>query len=236
MATPRICSIPDCGKGIFARCLCAAHYTKLLRHGDPLKGRARRKVISECSVDGCIARGGRRGLCVKHYARWKRHGDPLVITMAPAGSHIEWLYQHVAYQMDDCLQWPFPRSTKDGRGYTDFRGSRIGAHRAMCFLAHGDPSVPSLEAAHSCGKGHEGCVNPRHLRWATTRENEADKIEHGTRLRGMSIGNAKLTADDISAIRSLCGTMRQSEIAALYGVKQTTISAIKRRQIWAWLD
>lgn len=235
MAHSRLCSIPDCGKPLDSRGLCVMHYTKLLRHGDPLKGRSRRQVISECSVDGCAERGGRRGLCVKHYARWKRHGDPLVIAMATPGSRLEWLNQHAMHQSNECLRWPFPRSAKDGRGYIHFRGVGTGAHRAMCFLAHGEPPSPKHEAAHSCGKGHEGCVNPNHLRWATTVENESDKIEHGTRLRGDDIGNSKLTEADIPTIRSLCGAMKQSEIAALYGVAQTTISAIKRRLIWSWV-
>lgn len=38
MAIPTICSIPDCGKPTKARGLCAGHYHRLKRHGDPLGG------------------------------------------------------------------------------------------------------------------------------------------------------------------------------------------------------
>ena len=40
MATPKICSIPDCAKRIYARGLCNAHYRRFMRYGDPLAGRA----------------------------------------------------------------------------------------------------------------------------------------------------------------------------------------------------
>lgn len=38
MANPRICSIPDCGKPLFQREWCSAHYSRWHRHGDPLGG------------------------------------------------------------------------------------------------------------------------------------------------------------------------------------------------------
>jgi hypothetical protein len=54
------------------------------------------------------------------------------------------------------------------------------ATRVMCKLAHGPAPTPKHHAAHSCGKGHEACINPKHLRWATPRENAADAKLHGT--------------------------------------------------------
>lgn len=39
MATPRICSVADCGKRVHAHGMCAVHYNRYLRHGDPLAGR-----------------------------------------------------------------------------------------------------------------------------------------------------------------------------------------------------
>lgn len=50
----------------------------------------------------------------------------------------------------------------------------------MCQKAHGDPPSPKHDAAHSCGRGHEGCVNPNHLSWKTKKQNQADRITHGT--------------------------------------------------------
>ena len=42
MANPRLCSIPDCGKTSKHRGWCGMHYSRWLRHGDPLAGRAPR--------------------------------------------------------------------------------------------------------------------------------------------------------------------------------------------------
>lgn len=41
MATPRVCSIPDCGKRVHARGWCSAHLCRFRRNGDPLGGRTR---------------------------------------------------------------------------------------------------------------------------------------------------------------------------------------------------
>jgi hypothetical protein len=38
MATPRICSIENCGKKVFARGWCSRHWHRWRYHGDPLKG------------------------------------------------------------------------------------------------------------------------------------------------------------------------------------------------------
>ncbi len=94
-----------------------------------------------------------------------------------------WMIAHVDYAGDDCLAWPFALKS-DGYGQLMFRGKNTRAHRVMCMLAHGEPPHPGYLACHSCGKGREACVNPRHLRWASAYENMADKITHGTHNRG----------------------------------------------------
>lgn len=47
MAAPCICSIKDCGKRPFRRGFCAGHYSRLLRHGDPLAGGSSRCAKGE---------------------------------------------------------------------------------------------------------------------------------------------------------------------------------------------
>src|SRR5690606_22017504 len=101
----------------------------------------------------------------------------------PRGFAPKWLKDHVAHTADDCLIWPY---AKLANGYAAIRidGKTTTAARIMCVAAHGEPLTPQLEAAHSCGNGHLGCVNPRHLRWATTAENNSDKNIHGTMMKG----------------------------------------------------
>jgi hypothetical protein len=94
------------------------------------------------------------------------------------------------------------RLTPVGRGMTASFGHFLGtltatanwrprtvrrAHRVMCEIAHGPKPAPGFVAAHTCGKGREGCVNPRHLRWASQKENMADKLLHGTSNRTASM-------------------------------------------------
>jgi hypothetical protein len=142
-----------------------------------------------CSVEGCDrpVRYKKPVLCSAHYQRQWRGGDVHGIR-AMRGDPRRWLESHVSHAADDCLIWPFSRSST---GYGDLRngGKHYHAHRLMCQMAHGDPPALKLDAAHSCGNGHLACVNPRHLRWATRSENNQDAIEH--RLRRLSFSGVQ---------------------------------------------
>lgn len=75
-------------------------------------------------------------------------------------------------------------------------------------------------------------MNPKHLRWATQKENIADKKAHGTHQAREKHGMAKLTSKDVERIRSLRGEMYQWQIAEQYGISQTNVSAIQRGETW----
>lgn len=105
----------------------------------------------------------------------------------------------------------------------------------MCKLVHGEPPTPKHHAAHNCGNGHNGCLNPNHLRWATCKENMDDKVQHHTDQRGQRHWNAKLTDKDVHRIRFLKGKMSVRRIGAEYGVNYTNILAIYAGRTWAWL-
>jgi hypothetical protein len=77
---------------------------------------------------------------------------------------------------DECLIYPFKRYT-NGYGGTWVDGIETYAHRHMCKTKHGEPPTPEHEAAHRCGNGKRGCINPNHLRWATHAENMADTVD-----------------------------------------------------------
>lgn len=124
-------------------------------------------------------------------------------TKRGTGAAVKWLRDHVGYQGDDCLQWPFCREGRVGRGLLGYNGRQWWAHRLMCKFAHGEPPTPKHQAAHSCGKGHYGCVNPRHLSWKTNSENQIDRRKNGSMLRNQHGNRGGLTKEQVDRIHSL---------------------------------
>lgn len=185
-----------------------------------------------CSVPDCSKPIYGFDYCRNHYRRLKTHGNPLA-GGTPRGEPLEWIRQHVLWSGLDCLNWPFGKHPY-GYGSIKYRGIAMGAHRAMCFEAHGEPTAGSNFAAHSCGNGHLGCVNPNHLRWATPEENHADIALHGSR-KGERHNKAKLTREDVRQIRSLEGQISRREIGKLYGVSGEAIAGIHSGRSWGWL-
>jgi hypothetical protein len=186
-----------------------------------------------CSIPGCGKPHKGRGLCSAHHARMLRNGDPFS-GRTEEGAPQKYLETvAVPYRGDDCLPWPFVRSAN---GYGQLRlksGKKQVASRAVCEAAHGPPPTPQHVAAHSCGNGHLGCVNPSHISWKTLSANMADKIIHGTMSYGERSGTAKLTASDVRKIRAMEQTHRKSEIARLFSVSAFQVGKILRGESWS---
>jgi hypothetical protein len=112
-------------------------------------------------------------------------------------------------------------------------GRNRSVHQLSCERQNG-PAPVDKEAAHNCGV--RGCINRRHLRWKTRKENHADKIIHGTTNRGERQGHSKLTTDDVLAIRSrIAAGEVQHNVAADFGVTRETVTGIKLGRSWGWL-
>jgi hypothetical protein len=151
---------------------------------------------------------------------------------AKRGERVQWVKDTAASSAtDDCIDWPF-KSLCHGYGavtWTD--GRQRKASFFICELAYG-PKPHKMEAAHWCG--NRLCCNPRHIRWATRRENAADAVRHGTTPRGSRNGFASLTEEQVTAIRATHRPHRRTykQLAEEYGVHHITIAKIVRRQIW----
>lgn len=192
-------------------------------------------IVRICSVDGCGKPCKSRERCAAHHWRWRKHGDPLGGRSTERGDLPAFLVKALVAETDDCIFWPYTRGS-NGYGIIRIDGRRKVVSRIVCERAHGDPPTLKHQAAHSCGRGHEGCINPRHLRWATRIENEADKLIHGTHRRGQRQHSAKLTEFDVIDIRRRAAAGEtQRAIASEFGVGQQTVSGIVRREKWAWL-
>lgn len=187
-----------------------------------------------CKIEDCGKPVRTRGWCSAHYWRWHRHGDPLA-GAAPRGVISGWIAENIAKAGNDCIFWPFSKYTS-GYGKLKLGRSTVSAHRYICELFNGSAPSPDHEAAHSCGQGKNGCINPNHLRWATSVENEADKVGHGTVPIGERNGAAKLTRADILSIRSLQDVACLEDIANRFGISKSAVSLIHKRKRWAWLE
>ena len=136
---------------------------------------------------------------------------------AARGEAIGWIRDNSSHSDDACLLWPFA-TTRAGYAVVRVPGTRTmtTAHRLMCELVHGPRPTDDHETAHSCGRGHLGCMNPRHLRWATHMENCKDREDHGNH-KNMP---KKLSDEQVAEIKSLAQSLPQSCIADIYGVSR----------------
>lgn len=88
---------------------------------------------------------------------------------------------------------------------------------------------PDKQAAHRNGLRRDNrLVN---LAWKTRRENELDKIAHGTSQHGAGHHNCRLTTGDVLAIRASDETARA--LAERHSVTSYHIHAIRNRRRWA---
>jgi hypothetical protein len=194
--------------------------------------------FKSCSIDNCngnAARSakGRRGYCWSHYTRLLKYGDPLQVgRWTKPGEPRRFIEYAIESTADTCITWPYGKNTQ-GYGIVMIDGRNNFAHRYVCQVAHGTPPTPIHHAAHGCG--NKVCINPKHLRWASNTENQADKLRHGTHSRGEKHGSAKLTEAAVREILSLKGKESQNSIAKRFGVGKSTIYNIHSRKRWGWL-
>lgn len=178
MANSRLCSVDGCSNPHDTRGYCKLHYTRWSRHGDPMFVRRR----GTCSVEGCDAPHKARGFCKKHVYRLLTNGDPNVArTNAGTGSAQRFFFDVVAnYTGDECLTWPFHTDRKGYAGHIYMDAKKVRSYRMSCEIENGPAPSPEHDAAHLCGRGHEGCVSRKHLAWKSRVENAADRVLHGT--------------------------------------------------------
>jgi hypothetical protein len=148
------------------------------------------------------------------------------------GKGIVFLREHMDDADGPCLIWPMAR---DNFGYPQcgYNGRTYRVGRLLCELLYGPAPSPKHHAAHSCGRGQDGCVHPKHIRWATPKENMADSVRLGRAGRPRGEACRKLTEEDVAQIIALKGQKTQLEIGLMFGVKGKQIGRIHRGENWA---
>jgi|SRR6188508_1684736 len=128
--------------------------------------------------------------------------------------------------------WLWNGGGYETRGYWRIvvNGKKTLVHR-LAYERHRGSIPHGLCVCHTCDM--RCCVNPEHLFLGTKAENNADRDQKGRQPRGEDIGLAKLTAEQVLAIRASTDTERA--LGREYGVAHCTIGSIRRRTTWTHL-
>ncbi len=132
----------------------------------------------------------------------------------------------------ECWLW---LSLRNETGYGRFAVStcrhskRVFAHRLAWELVYGPTELCVL---HRCD--NPPCCNPLHLFVGTRADNAADMVAKGRcdHPKGERNARALLTEDDVLFIREVKGALFQRELASIFGVARSTISAAQRGETW----
>lgn len=136
---------------------------------------------------------------------------------------------------DACWPW-IGRQQPDGYGRVSVKNRPVSAHRFAYEDAIG-PIPKGLLIRHRCD--NRICCNPAHLEPGTSKDNVADMDERGRRnpIQGARHPFARLSQTDVSEIRRRANSgVTQHELAAEYGVSQSSISDIVCRRTWKHVD
>ncbi|RJF68870.1 HNH endonuclease [Deinococcus cavernae] len=136
--------------------------------------------------------------------------------------------------------WPFQGRTNEfGYRRIDIRDVSGGwsaylAHRVAYMLAHGSMPERPLVVRHTCVDSR-ACCNPAHLLSGTQAENMADRQRQGRTASkaGEKNPRARVNARQVVLIRAAYqGGALQRELAAQYGVTESTIGCIVLGKRW----
>ncbi len=115
-----------------------------------------------------------------------------------------------------------------------YREGKLATKRVaplVCAAFHGPRPTPTHEAAHNNGRHNDD--RAENLRWATPKENAADRAAHGTDQAGSANPGAKLTEDAVREIRATpTGYGVNVALAKKFGVSKTTIECARYGRSW----
>lgn len=179
---------------------------------------------------------------------------------------MDYITKNKKKKMKTIRRFPNYSVTKDGQVWSKPRKDRLGRHQGGLWLkqalnSHGYYTVILTIKSYrytcsthqlvletykgSCPVGKEcrhlnGIKTDNRLEnlcWGTRKENEADKIRHGTTNRGEKGSNVRLTEKQVILIFNAyhAGGYTQRELAKMFKVCESTIQAIVGKKTWKYL-
>lgn len=126
-----------------------------------------------------------------------------------------------------------------GLGYasTSRQGKTYWMHRVVYCEYHNVPlsSIVGKVVRHTCDNPR--CIEPEHLVVGTHQDNMDDMSKRDRQAKGETQGTSKLITSQILEIRALyiprSKHADQRALAKIYGVDQTTIGRIVRKEHWS---
>lgn len=146
------------------------------------------------------------------------------------GEATKFLFSALSHNSDECLLWEYARNN-NGYGIVRVPGyTTTLPHRIVCMIVHGLPPTGKHQAAHTCGNGHNGCINYRHLVWKTATENSEDKKLHGTYQWGETHPNSKLKYEQAYYIKH--SQEPRSTLAKMFNTSVENVRDIQNGRRW----
>lgn len=150
-----------------------------------------------------------------------------------AAAFVAWCKtQCIRDEKTGCLVWQL--GTSNGYPTTSLMSKPVLIHRAMWEYEHKVKLASDSYVCHKCDRPR--CLESSHHFIGTAADNYNDMAKKGRRadLKGEAHGRAKLTEAEVCQIRDLsaCGRFSLCAIGDMYGVYNTLVGMIKRRECW----
>ena len=148
----------------------------------------------------------------------------------------DWMLSNPQTKIDTktkCIVWQLAK-TPEGYGITYHWGRKTYVHRLIWYLTYKYWSDKLV--LHSCN--NVSCINVDHLFEGTYQDSMNEMKRKGRTTIGAKNGNAKLTEQEVIAIKNLykTGKYSQTKLAELYAISKESIRNILRRKTWKHVD